>query len=476
MCSILFFKTKKRTLNNVSVANNMQKMRGPDQTGLHVMDIDGYHYFFMHNLLDISGRAVTQPIRSEGEKSKIILFNGEIYNHAQFSNSLTDTESLLDYFNLNEPFKLLGEYAIFMFDEQTLSGKILTDAFLTKPLYIGYTEDANEFAIASYASVLRELGCIRIEICEPNSQYDISFKNNEFVISRKTPNVAFSLVQDKASYEGWIEAFVESVRSRALHGNHAPMVALSSGYDSGAIALAMNLLGIKYHSYTISSGESAKILGARFLKNNPYELSRVIIPGINQFEYRKIQKEIGIFPENFQYFHDDGDCKRKYLCEDDGAIAGFKIAQVARKNGIVVSLSGSGSDEIISDYGHGGKKIYYHSEFGGFFPENLKEIFPWKKFYWDTQRSYLFKEEVIFGHFGIESRYPFLDINVVQEYLNLTADLKNENYKAPIKYFFDKYKYPYEEGRKRGFTPKNRNILMSLGSKIKSQINFLSSR
>jgi asparagine synthetase B (glutamine-hydrolysing) len=475
MCSILFFKTKKRTLNYVSSANDMQKMRGPDETGSRVLGIDGYHYFFLHNLLDISGRAVKQPISSRDTKSKIILFNGEIYNHKDYSNSLTDTESLLDYFNSDKPVKLIGEYAIFMFDEHTLSGKILTDAFLTKPLYIGYTEDPDEFAIASYSSVLQKLGCTRIEICEPNSRYDISFKNNAFVIARKTPNVEFSLIQHKSSYEDWIEAFIESVRIRALHGSHAPMVALSSGYDSGAIALAMNLLGIKYHSYTISSGESAKILDARFKRNNQYELSRVIIPGINQFEYRKIQKEIRKFPENFQYFHDDGDCQRKYLCEDDGAIAGFKIAEVARKNGIVVSLSGSGSDEIISDYGYGGEKIYYHSEFGGLFPENLKEIFPWKKFYWDTQRSYLFKEEVIFGHFGIESRYPFLDINVVQEYLNLTADLKNENYKAPIKYFFDKYEYPYEEGRKRGFTPKNRNIFMSLGSKIKSKMNSLSS-
>ena len=38
------------------------------------------------------------------------------------------------------------------------------------------------------------------------------------------------------------------------------------------------------------------------------------------------------------------------------------------------------ADEIISDYGFNGKKIYSHSEFGGKFPKNLKTIFPWKKF------------------------------------------------------------------------------------------------
>lgn len=476
MCSILFFKTKKSTLNQVYTANYMQKMRGPDKTGFKQFESDGYQYFFMHNLLDISGRAIEQPIVSSDDSPKIILFNGEIYNFTDFSNKLSDTESLLDYFNLDKPGKLMGEYAIFMFDKRSLKGKILTDAFLTKPLYIGYTQDPNEFAVSSYSSVLRELGCERIQVCEPNSSYDISLKNSEFTITRKTPNEEFSLAQHKTSYEDWIEAFIESVRVRALHGSHAPMIALSSGYDSGAIALAMNLLGIKYHSYTISSGESVKILEARYEKNKQYEISRVILPGISKVKYQQIKGEISRFPENFRYFHDDSPDERKYLCDDDGAIAGYLIAQVAKANGIAVSLSGSGSDEIISDYGYGGEKIYAHSEFGGLFPENLEEIFPWKKFYWDTQRSYLFKEEVIFGHFGIESRYPFLDTNVVREYLNLTADLKNKCYKAPIQYFFDKYQYPYENGVKRGFTPKNRTLLRHIGSAIKSRVVSLVSR
>ena len=50
------------------------------------------------------------------------------------------------------------------------------------------------------------------------------------------------------------------------------------------------------------------------------------------------------------------------------------------------------SDEIYSDYGFAGQKYYSHSEFGGLFPTDLTGFFPWKKFYGDTQRSYLFKE------------------------------------------------------------------------------------
>ena len=68
------------------------------------------------------------------------------------------------------------------------------------------------------------------------------------------------------------------------------------------------------------------------------------------------------------------------------------------------------------------EKIYFHSE-SEFFQKIWKKYFR-GKFYGDTQRSYLFKEEFVFGSYGIEARYPFLDNKVVQEYLNLTSKLK----------------------------------------------------
>ena len=37
------------------------------------------------------------------------------------------------------------------------------------------------------------------------------------------------------------------------------------------------------------------------------------------------------------------------------------------------------------------------------------------------------------GNFNIETRYPFLDRDLVQEFLWLTAELKNKHYKAPLR-------------------------------------------
>ena len=67
-------------------------------------------------------------------------------------------------------------------------------------------------------------------------------------------------------------------------------------------------------------------------------------------------------------------------------------------------------------------------------------------------KNYLMKEEHVCGAHGIEARYPFLDTKVVQEFLSLKHTLKNSNYKAPLKYYFNQNDFPYHEF-KLGFSP-----------------------
>ncbi len=68
------------------------------------------------------------------------------------------------------------------------------------------------------------------------------------------------------------------------------------------------------------------------------------------------------------------------LTDDNGAIGVSYICSVARPKGDVIYLSGSGADEIFSDYGYQGIKHYNHSTIGGYFPLSLETVFPWKNF------------------------------------------------------------------------------------------------
>ena len=64
---------------------------------------------------------------------------------------------------------------------------------------------------------------------------------------------------------------------------------------------------------------------------------------------------------------------------------------------------------------------------------------------------YIAKEEYVAGSFGIETRYPYLDKDVVQEFLWLTPELKNSQYKSVIDQYFINNEFPFSRGEKKGF-------------------------
>jgi asparagine synthase (glutamine-hydrolysing) len=459
MCSFLFLHLKKKPSKEIIDSSNVfAQRRGPDKTNIIVeRDPYGYYNLFLHNLLDISGTACVQPFLASNAKQTITLFNGEIYNHVLFANTRSDTESIpiaFESYDSKTGSILDGEFAILIYDKNNASLNVFTDPFLTKPVFFGYTCDPAEIGVATCESSLRLLGFTSIVAAQPNSAYHFLFGANSLRLEHQLQAFPFDTKQHVHSFEQWEASFLSAVEKRAKHGAHLPVVYLSSGYDSGAICLALNLLGIKYETFSIAAVENREILNKRLDLNKHASCNNsYVYDYISDNELASIINDIKSNVENFKYSHEDSPGNITCLHDDSGAIGANFIAKRARELGRIVTLSGCGADEIMSDYGFGGKKFYYHSEFGGLFPDSLENFFPWKKFYGDTMRSYLFKDEYILGRYGIEGRYPFLDRAVVQQFLSLSPELKNSAYKAPLKYFFDKYNYPYEEGRKRGFSP-----------------------
>jgi asparagine synthetase B (glutamine-hydrolysing) len=466
MCSFLFLRLLHQLSDEqIARANAFAAQRGPDFTSsYHLEDKHGFHCTFLHNLLDMSGYASHQPIISgESGCRRILLFNGEIYNHAKLLSTLSDTLCLLPLYDRlyeNLGASLDGEYAIVIYDEKNEQVYLTVDPFLTKPLFIGTSKNPGEFGIATCASSLRQVGLYDVTMVPANSFQTVRFNQNSIESCLQIPSRTFDLAQKEITFQKWENAFLSSVEKRATHGAHPPCVFLSSGYDSGAICLALNLLKIPYTTMSILGQESESILRKRIRQNqHAIGAKAFVFEGINAEHIEKIKQQIRTSVEPFEYQHFDSPGVTLPLWEDGGAIGAFFLAEQSRQRGFLVNLSGSGADEIISDYGFDGKPFYYHSQFGGRFPENLEGFFPWKKFYGDTQRSYLFKDEYVLGRFGIEGRYPFLDHEVVQCFLSLAVNLKNSRYKAPIAHFLEKHGYPFEDSIKRGFSPQNRSSL-----------------
>jgi asparagine synthase (glutamine-hydrolysing) len=415
--------------------NQYASKRGPDLTNSEII----HQVEFLHNLLHLTGQLTRQPFKQD---DIVAVFNGEIYNYLEFGDYKTDGEIIIDLYKRYgaEFIKYLdGEFAICLVDFTKRLVLISTDTFACKPLWFEF--DGEDFGIASYKSQLTGLGFNNAKKLYANTTK--VFNLDTHVLAHEYKNHEFHLEQYKTTYDDWFRAFARSIHKRTHNAQYGVFLGLSSGYDSGAIACELNRQHTKFKSYTITGPENMNIINQRISQIAEHELI-----DLTTDEYNSLQQELNQECEDFIY----NDRFMNYNIKGDKASMGLAaICKRASKENRRIYLSGQGADEIISDYGWNGRKIYGHSSFGGIFPNDLSTFFPWHSFYDGTQIQYLNKEEYVAGHYGIETRYPFLDKDLVQEFLYLSPELKNKKYKSVLDEYLAVNKFPYNSGEKIGF-------------------------
>ena len=266
MCSYLIIISKKSfTIDELKIANQYISSRGPDQTFLFQKKFDGFNFYSIHNLLDISGKGICQPIKND--ESKFLYFNGEIYEP---SFEKADTEILNNKFINNELDDFLkhvsGEFCICAIDAFKKEIDIFSDLIKTKPLF--YYVNNDFISISSYKSALENFNLQNIKEFEPNSHYKIDFREFDNIKLEKKVLYELKLKQYKLSLEDWNKKLLKSISQRISHFKSVPFIPLSSGYDSGLICCALNKLGIKYTSISLGDYEDLKILKKRIKINN----------------------------------------------------------------------------------------------------------------------------------------------------------------------------------------------------------------
>ena len=419
--------------------NLFSQKRGPDYTNIEEFD----DITVVHNLLHLTGEKTLQPFK---KNNKTMVFNGEIYNYKDFSNYKTDGECILDlYEEYGTDFtkKMDGEFAIAIIDHTKGELIMATDVFATKPMWYGFSH-TGEFGIATYKSSLEGLEQVfKVE----HGKVIIAPIERPWYMKTKTMNDnygLFDLNQHKDTYDDWIHAFEESVRKRSDNYQYKMFLGLSSGYDSGAICCELQKTFRDFKAYTVRANENMKIVKARHKL-----LSKGEIIKLTKEDWRRVKHYVR---DNCEDFVGSWGRNKPYYMKKDKACVGLgAVCERAVKEQRRIYFSGAGADEIMSDYGFNGKKFYTQSQFGGLFPDNLNGLWPWDNFYGVAQRNYLYKEESVAGGYGIETRFPFLDKKLVQEFLWLKPELKNKNYKAPLFEYFKRNNYPFDDGIKIGF-------------------------
>lgn len=398
------------------------RRRGPDANGVYVLD----NLHFAHYLLHVTGEMTLQPFM---DGDVVAIYNGEIYNQP-FNGS--DGESIIPaYREHGDMFAraLDGEFAIALYDFGAGIAYFVTDRFATKPLW------RNGIECASYES---GVGGHKIEA---NTIEAVSVATGATLFVRRYHE--WDWRQHVTTYDHCIAAFERAVDKRYKPGC---FIGLSSGYDSGAIACALR--GKEFKSYAVMASESRQIIYQRANVLGDTHVVGTHVQIIDRFDIAEQERHLCDNAEDFHYRirYDSGVSESSYK-DDYASKALSHICMLASAEGRKVCLSGMGADEILSDY----SLIPGQSEFKGVFPDELRE---WGNFTGSCMYSYLGKEECVGGSWGIETRYPFLDSEFVQDFLSLTPKLKNKNYKASLYEYLSINCFPFELNRKIGFSEK----------------------
>jgi len=343
---------------------NIIKHRGPDDTSYY-MDEEAALGFCRLSIIDLEGGR--QPIANE-EGSKVLIFNGEIYNYRFLREDLTrkghifktasDAEVVLhgyEEYGTEMLYKLRGMFAFIIWDKVNSELFGARDFFGIKPLYFaemdnafifgseikgfmahpGFKKELNRNALENYLSFQYSPGAETFfkNVYKIEPAHYFIYKVGKLEKKRYwVPE--FSADEDK-DLESWTDE-IENVFNDSINAHKVSDVEigsfLSSGVDSSYVACSANV----NKTYTVGFDNGTKYNEISYAS----ELSKLI--GV-QNKSKVISSE-EFFDEisRIQYHMDEP-------LADPSAIALYFVCKLASAD-VKVVLSGEGADEIFGGY------------------------------------------------------------------------------------------------------------------------------
>lgn len=365
MCGFVGFTNCINDSNQV-LENMMNRIihRGPDSGGRY---IDGDIALGFRRLSIIDLEQGDQPILNEDD-SKVLLFNGEIYNFQSIREKLvnaghifktkTDSEVILHGYEeygkklLN---MLRGMFAFVIWDKKTKELFGARDFFGIKPLYYSlsgksflfgseiksflphphFKKELNTAALENYLTFQYspQAECFFKNVYKLPAAHCFTYKNGELNIERYW-EIKFD-ADDKPNLENWVnkisDTFHNSVEAHKIADVEVGSF-LSSGVDSSYVAAVADV----DKTFTVGFGKDEKYNEIGWAKEfskaiGKENTSKVISP-----------EEYWGSLEKIQYHMDEP-------LADPAAVALYFVCNIASQK-LKVVLSGEGADEIFGGY------------------------------------------------------------------------------------------------------------------------------
>jgi asparagine synthase (glutamine-hydrolysing) len=342
--------------------------RGPDDRGVHVDDRIGLGMQRL-SIIDLAGGH--QPVFNE-DRSKAIVFNGEIYNYRDLRRQLLgrghvfstegDTETILHLYEDEGPAcveRLRGMFAFAIWDSEAHTLFLARDRFGIKPLYVARANWG--IAFASELKALHAVGIAGGEldwdaldmffqlgyIPSPSTPFRgvkkldaghtlLWCENGEATVSRY-----WDLPEDRRPAPKDLEKKVlewldESVAAHLV--SDVPVAAfLSGGLDSSAVVSSMTMHGERPHAFT------ARYVGSGATSSDETSLAAGLAARYGaRLTVVDIEPDVTSILEDIIFTLDEPNA-------DDSAIPTWALSQ-AVGSGYKVALTGIGGDELFAGY------------------------------------------------------------------------------------------------------------------------------
>lgn len=412
--------------------SDLQKHRGPDDKGEFIEENQKIGFGHRRlSIIDVEGGH--QPMFNEDE-SVVIVYNGEIYNHADHRKSLEakghvykthcDTEAII---HLYEEYGteclsyLRGMFAFAIWDRRKKQLFLARDRLGVKPLYYVTDSEGNLF----FASEIKSL----LEVIKPELNYSVLaermanygackdetlFQNVKILLPgffllwedgrikiEKYWDVSFEpklQISEQEAIQQWLELFRHSVKIRLMSDVPLGMF-LSGGIDSSAIC-AMMVQEAGERVKTFSVGYNDKIA-------DELRYARITAEAFGTDHH-----EVVISPKEFF------DELAHLIWQNDEPISFeacvplYFVSRLAEKH-VKVVLTGEGSDETLAGYARYLKALrllHYGKKYESLVPRSLRNLI--KSFLESTNtklsRTFLSRksdiEELFLDNFSVFNR------------------------------------------------------------------------
>ena len=346
--------------------------RGPDDSGLFLDRNVGLGHRRL-SIVDVAGGH--QPMTNE-DNTLHIVYNGEIYNHADFREELEaaghvyrthcDTETILHLYEQDGERcveKLRGMFAFAIWDQRNRKLFIARDRLGVKPLYYVHTSDGSLY----FASEIKAL--LAAKAVSPQLNYNslsdylanhapsgeetlfvgvkrllpghtLEWQDGRIEI-RKYWDISFSTsdstpqLSDKEYVAQWLEMFRTSVRLRLMADVPLGMF-LSGGIDSSAIAALMSGMvsePVKTFSVAFEEREANELHYARMVAEKFHTDHHEVLVSPREF-FAALPKLI---------WHEDEPLAHP------ASVPLYFVSRLAAQH-VKVVLTGEGSDEMLAGY------------------------------------------------------------------------------------------------------------------------------